>query len=174
MRFEKRSTMSTILTLKYLKSVLHYDPLTGQFVCLVDRGRYGNSRKAGSIAGFILKGKNYKPYAFVKVLGFSYRAHRLAWFYMTGNWPKEQIDHINLNKSDNRWINLREATQKQNSANCPVKRTSKSGIKCVSQRGKKWRVKIGNRWLGTFSTAEEASAAYQKAAKEAFGEFART
>lgn len=103
--------------------------------------------------------------------------HRVIWCYMTGEWP-EQIDHINGNPKDNRWINLRKATNTQNSRNSRKPKNNTSGYKGVSfiPRLNKYRATIMvNRksvHLGCFSDPKEAAAAYNDAALDHFGEFA--
>jgi hypothetical protein len=102
---------------------------------------------------------------------------------MTGNWPKYQIDHINLKRADNRWINLREATHGQNVQNSSLRKNNTTGFKGVSKLSHKCKLKrpfraritVNNREiiLGVFSTAEEAHTAYLAAAKKHYGEFAR-
>jgi hypothetical protein len=93
----------------------------------------------------------------------AYMAHRLAWLYMTGAFPKEQIDHINLDRADNRWRNLREATQSQNRANVSAYANNTSGIKGVNwdKRAGKWRAQIyiaGRKTLlGMFSAKDDCS-----------------
>ena len=98
-------------------------------------------------------------------------AHRLAWFYTYGKWPNHEVDHINGNRLDNRIANLREATRSQNE----FAAKKGKGIRWEPKR-KKWLARIGVNWkqinLGRYATREEALAAYKKAAKEAFGEFA--
>lgn len=96
---------------------------------------------------------------------------------MTGAWPKHQIDHRDLNSLNNRWGNLRAATQSQNQANKPPR--GKSGVKGVfwHAKNKKWFSMITkdrkNIYLGTFDTIAEAAAIYALAAKDLHGEFAR-
>jgi hypothetical protein len=108
-----------------------------------------------------------------------FQAHRLAWIYMTGEWPEEQIDHINRMRSDNRFCNLREATASQNVRNSARKeRPPPLGV-CVEKRWPtvfKARIKINgkHRHLGTFQTADDASEAYLHAARLHCGEFVRT
>ena len=112
--------------------------------------------------------------------GHSFRAHRLAWLYVHGRWPAEQIDHIDQNTSNNRLNNLREATASQNKANKSPRRNNLLGVRGVSREkgGRKFRAAItkdGHRlYLGAFGTVKAASAAYQKAANKLFGEFAST
>ncbi len=159
------------LTHARLKELLRYEPETGDFVWLIStdrRIRFGAS--AGSI--------NHNGYRIIKIDYRRYRANRLAWFYQTGAWPFADVDHRDLNRSNNVWTNLREATRSQNRANIGVQRNNKLGVKGVSRRGDRYQVQITaggvKRHIGTFNTQEEASAAYVAAAIEAFGKFARS
>jgi len=98
---------------------------------------------------------------------------------MIGEWPNRIVDHYNLDGSDNRWINLREASHSQNGANRMAQRNNTSGIKGVYwfRQTKKWHARIqvdgSYRHLGYFITKAEAALAYKKAAIEFYGEFAR-
>jgi hypothetical protein len=104
-------------------------------------------------------------------------AHRLAYLYMTGRCPADQIDHKDGNRSNNCWDNLREATGSQNQCNRPARRTNKLGLKGVHKRRYGYRAELkgdGRRIdLGSFPTAEAAHEAYVAAAKQFHGEFAR-
>jgi hypothetical protein len=156
-------TLSQV-TAEDVKKAVSYDPETGAFT----------RNATGKISG----SRNSKGYIDIHIVHAQYKAHRLAWLIMTGEWPSSQIDHINGDKSDNRWRNLREATNSQNNANQGLRRSNRTGFKGVSfaRNGKPYaqiRANGQTRYLGSFDTAEEASAAYEKAAKEAFGEFAR-
>ena len=99
---------------------------------------------------------------------------------MTGEWPTEELDHIDLDKSNNRWGNLREASRKENSANVRVRTDSKTGVKGIRWRRneRKWHARIqvdGIRLhLGLFDTVAAATLAYKAAAEKYFGQFART
>lgn len=155
------------MTLDKVRAVLHYDSVTGKFRWLVARGR----KKAGSVAGT----KNRKTgYVYVSVFGKIYLAHRLAWFWMLGQWPENQIDHVNRVRSDNRWDNLREASCAENSRNAPAR----GKVKGVTwhKGARRWmaQIRVNNRcmYLGMFSTAAAAHAAYVAAAKEYHGVFA--
>jgi hypothetical protein len=109
-----------------------------------------------------------------------YPAHRLAWLYSYGVWPREEIDHINGEKSDNRLTNLRLATHSENRANAGPQKNNSSGYKGVGFNKKtgKWRATIRKDRrpisLGYFATAEEAHSAYKGAAVRLFGPYART
>lgn len=159
-----------MITQEYLKSILNYDPETGLFTWLVQKGK---RVKIGQKAGIISEG-----YIKIKIDGKKYFAHRLAWLYMTGEWPKDEIDHKNTIRGDNRWENLREATSQQNSFNISIRVNNKSGFKGVykyKHYGYRAAINFNGKitMLGLFATAKEAHEAYVKAAKEIFGEFFR-
>ena len=85
------------LTAETLRQILHYNPDTGVFTWIRKPRYAGSGEQAGSYST--------KGYRRVKIGVTSYRAHRLAWFYMTGQWPVDQIDHINGIPDDNRFSN---------------------------------------------------------------------
>jgi hypothetical protein len=159
-----------ILTVERLREVLHYDTETGNFVWLVSTS---NRVRVGAVAG----NASGHEYHRIRVDGGLYYAHRLAVFYQTGQWPKNKVDHKSINKRDNAWDNLREATNQDNSANVPVSKNNSVGLKGVSRDGKRYRAHITIKGkynhLGNFATPEEAHAAYLIAANDNFGEFAR-
>lgn len=163
----------TKLTHEHLLSVLHYDEETGLFTWLKKRGK-GNP---GDVAGSI----DNAGYRRIMVAGERFFAHRLAWFYVYKTWPVNQIDHINVDNSDNRIANLREATQSQNQANKPLNsKISGTGLKGVSYHKKQKRffsrIRVNRKLihLGCFDNAEDAHAAYVVAANDLYGAFART
>lgn len=152
------------LTQERLKELLHYDPEMGYFTRKVRRGRC----LAGVVAGTL------SDTGYIKIWfeGRLYRAHRLAWLYMTGEWPNSEIDHINGNRSDNRWVNLRSALPHQNRQNALIIPNNSSGyigVSWNSDRGK-WQVRIQHlgktKWLGYFDNKEDARTAYLLAKKE--------
>lgn len=153
-----------------LKQLLRYDPESGNFYRLATMG----SQKKGSIAGT----PHAKGYVDITVDGMRVLAHRLAWFYMTGEWPVSDIDHKDQDKTNNRWANLRPATRSQNMGNCGARSNSQSGIRGVRlfKRTGRWvasiRVSGNDVHLGYFATADEADAAYRSAALQHYGEFA--
>ena len=164
--------MHSGLTQEYLRDVLHYDELTGIFTWKKNTGK---KRMVGKVAGNPTKG-----YWEVAINKRQFKAHRLAWLYVYGEWPKTRdIDHINLDKLDNRIANLREATRAQNNINAPVARNSKSGVRgvCWHSQSNKWRayVKINDRQksLGLYHDFDEACAARKTAELELYGEFSR-
>lgn len=151
------------LTVELLRSRLHYDPETGFFTWLVPT----HVGRAGARAG-TLNCRNKRVY--IKFLGINYFAHRLAWFYMTGAWPIEEIDHINRNTSDNSWNNLREANRYENQQNqLRAQRNGSSGFLGVSASDGRWmaRIQINKKsiFLGLYPTPELAHEAYMRAKK---------
>jgi citrate synthase len=93
-----------MITQKYLKSILYYSENTGNFIWRV---RKSNRTNIGDVAGKL----SFCGYVVIKIDGKEYKAHRLAWLYVHGNHPENQIDHANRNREDNRIKNIREATQ---------------------------------------------------------------
>ena len=136
----------------------------------------GNRVKAGDVAG---GPSNSKGYWVITLDSCLFLAHRLAWLYVHGAMPPGHIDHIDGDPTNNRIANLRLATRSENCSNSRP-RPSISGLKGAHWRAqrKTWVCKIqkdGKRfYFGDFATAEEAHAAYVKAAAELHGEFART
>ena len=125
-----------ILTQEKLRQLLTYDPTTGNFVWLVNRR---SKVKAGAIAGY----KDANGYTKIQINGQTYSAHRLAWYYVHGVWPPQEIDHINRQRDDNRLCNLRLADKMLNNRN--RKTSNKHGVKGVH-----WH-KMFNRWVGQIS-----------------------
>lgn len=160
-----------------LKAALLYDPKTGEFVWKVRDGipNRTNSKFAGKIAGSI-RDDGYRT---IRIFGRLYYAHVLAWFYVTGKWPKHLIDHEDTDEDNNAFYNLRQAGRPENGFNRGPNKNNKSGFKGVSQHGQtgKWVARIGGggeyKHLGCFDTPEEASTAYCAAAKRIHGEFSR-
>lgn len=148
-----------------IRDFLTYEPDTGILRWKIQRS---GGIKPGDIAGT----KEKQGYWVVKINGRIYKAHRLAWVLHYGVWPCCDIDHINRIRTDNRISNLRLATRSENCINGPVRKKSQSGAKGVTwmKSSGKWRADIRRnyklKYLGLFNTVEEASAAYEKAAKE--------
>ena len=152
-------------------SRLDYDPGTGLFRWKVCH----HKSRAGTIAGH----PSNEGYIVIKFGKHIYRAHRLAWFYVYGQWPNNQIDHIDGDKSNNQIANLREATNAQNMCNKRAHRDNPSGLKGVTfhKLSGKWgaQIMVNYRkiWLGVFDDKLTAHAAYTEAAKKYHGDFAR-
>lgn len=157
--------MSDTPSKERLKELLHYDPGTGDFTRLV---RTSNSVKIGDIAG----GLDADGYRYIRVEGKKYRAHRLAWLWMTGAWPIDQLDHRNGVRDDNRWDNLRESSQVENMQNIAMPNTNTSGFMgvCWSRKAGKWgatiRIAGRSKYLGLYATPDAAHAAYLAAKAE--------
>ena len=153
----------TDVTQEYLIRTYAYDPQDGKFR---HRGQTANRITPWSVAGFV----NEKGYRVIKVKGKAYKAHRLAWMYVYGEWPNGQIDHINGDKEDNRIANLRIVTDSENRQNCIKPQSNNQsgyrGVKIDPRPGRVKRfdatIKINGQkiYLGTFLTAEEAYEAY--------------
>jgi len=158
----------TEVTQARLKELLDYSETTGHFTWKNKRG----NRSAGSLAGCVAKNpRTGHEHTAIRVDGHLYQAHRLAWLYVHGSWPVDQIDHINHDSLDNRIANLREVDHTENHRNLGKKCNNASGYTGVawhSQKGK-WRAYIcpnrKQKHLGLFDTKEEAAAAYQGAAQ---------
>ena len=165
-----RASASTALSIDILLELLEYDALTGEFRWKVWRNSYGGPVKPGTKAGTPDK----HGYWVIGINGRCYPAHRLAWYLCKGYWPTKQIDHINMDPLDNRIANLREASMTQQRANQKVRVDSQSGIKGVRKTKQgKYSARIKGINLGTFPDPTSASAAYLKAARRMFGEYAR-
>lgn len=153
-----------------LKKWVNYNPITGVFTW---NKSPTNSIKIGDSVG----NKTNTGYMEACVLGKRVLQHRLAFFYMTGIWPADQIDHKNMIRSDNRWDNLREATNCQNTYNRLT--YNKLGLKNVyyhPQSGK-YNVKIvingKTKSFGYYSDVELADLVAREAREKYLGEFAR-
>lgn len=157
--------------LRELCDRLIYCPETGAFRWRVRAHRVS----AGSLAGGISSG----GYLMMRDRsGRHHGGHRIAWCLVYGEEPDGPIDHINRVKSDNRIINLRRVTRSQNAINCATRSDNASGYRGVSffKKLKRWRADIAlvggkRKYLGSYTTKEDAGAAYEAAAKEIHGEF---
>ena len=158
-------------------SLLEYEPETGLFRWKVKRNSYGGKIAPGVVAGTV----NKDGYVCIKVDGRLWRAHRLAWLFVTGEVPAKgmEIDHVNGSRSDNRWVNLRLASKAQNMWNAKRPAANVSGTKGVSWVAdrKQWlaRIKAHGRviHLGQFSSKDEAIAARKAGEAKYHGQFAR-
>ena len=158
---------------KDIRDFLRYDPIQGEFRW---QRRTAQTVKKDDVAGSI----DSKGYRVIRLHGRYYKAHRLAWYLTFGRWPRDQIDHINGIRDDNRLVNLREASNKENKRNSRLQKNNTTGLKGVYpvRHGNKWKAQIMvdgmSFFLGCFLSREEAHAAYCEAAKQHYGEFART
>ena len=164
------TTKSLTLTQDRLKTLLHYNPYSGNFTVLKTSN---NSKNIGSIAGRL----NRSGYTIIYVDGKRYLAHRLAWLYVTGDFPESMLDHVNCIKNDNRFINIREANHRLNAYNRTADKNSISKYKGVTwcKRDKRWVAQINingiNKWLGRFDSEIKAFKKYCDVAKKQHGEF---
>lgn len=159
-----------IPTQQQLMELFHYDPITGVFTHLQSRGK---GRAGGSVGKLSKLG-----YIEMRVMNRLFRAHQLAYLYMTGEMVEKpfSIDHINGIRSDNRWSNLRKATQTEQVWNTTARKKCQSGLKGA------WPCKTTGRWqsilvdgprriwLGRFDTAQQAHEAWIRAARELRGD----
>jgi len=163
------------VSLEEIKKRLKYKPKTGKFIWRYcdDRLLRWNNRYANTRAGHVLS----NGYRFIGSLGYE---HRLAWYIMTGKVPKSDVDHIDRDRSNNKWSNLRPASRSKNLGNSSRKSNNKSGYKgvrlytqglYVGQFSAQITVNGKQRHLGVFKTGEKAHKAYCKAADKHFGEF---
>jgi len=160
-----------LLTVGEDRRLLRYEPDTGTF--------FWRTATRNTAAGDIAGSQQSRGYWHIKISRRLYMAHRLAWLYVRGEWPAGHVDHINGKRSDNRFANLRIATSSENAWNSRIRSNNACGYKGVHfKKGiNKFVAQIHAggrvRHLGVFMTAAEAHAAYVKAAREHFGEFAR-
>ena len=156
------------ITQAELKTLVDYNPVTGIFTH--KKSYYGSGGKVGRPAGSLCS----KGYVIIRLNKKNYKAHRLAFLYMTGKFPENQVDHINGNKSDNSWENLRAATQSENMCNIP----SKDIVRGVyfNKKTQKWVVSISKnnvRYnIGSFTDLELAELVAIEAKDKYHKEFA--
>lgn len=125
-----------IITQDELKKLLSYDPETGEFIWLCKKRKSNINGFAGTLAY-----RGGKKYIQLSINLKKYYAHRLAWFYVNGFWPKNEIDHINGNGCDNRIENLRCVDRVENCRNQRKRNDNKSGITgvCWDKKQNKWK-----------------------------------
>lgn len=151
----------TTITQQALREVLTYSPDTGTFCRTLLRDRWGNESPTLRTVGT----PRSDGYLEVSLAGRTYKNHRLVFLYMTGVWPEGEVDHINGDRTDNRWDNLRVIDKASNMRNRGLNHNNKSGASGVTwfQQTSQWRARIninGVRFsLGLFDTIGEASAA---------------
>lgn len=148
-------TKESPFTHEYLKSVVDYDKETGIFTRKV---RTSVRIKVGQVCGFV----NKCGYVKIKIMAKTFAAHRLAWFWMYGEWPGPEIDHINGVRSDNRIANLSSGTKSKNQQN----RHNHKGYTYHKRHGK-WdaRISVNGKmiFIGRYDSEEDARSAYLSA-----------
>lgn len=152
-----------------LRELLNYDPITGKFTWI---GRkHLNGKEAGCI--------DTHGYRMLTLDNVKYRGARVAWLYMTGEWPENHVDHVNGDTTDDSWANLRSASRSENMRNTKLRVDNTSGSRGVSfnQRSQKWHARVnvhGKLYhCGYFNSKEDAIIARDKRAAELHGAFAR-
>lgn len=155
-----------MITQERLKELLSYDPQTGLFTWLMDKG----SARKGALAGKL----NTASYVQIQLDKRMYLAHRLVWLYIYGAFPACVIDHIDGDKNNNAFSNLREATATENQRN--KRKFRGKYLKGVTKVRNSYNAFIRydkkKQYLGCFKTEQEAYQAYCLAAQKHFGEFA--
>lgn len=152
-----------------LVELVDYDPATGVF-------RWRKNGR-GYVAGQTVGSPNGSGYIEMRVGGCRGLAHRFAWFYVHGGWPK-MVDHVDGDGCNNAISNLRLATYSEQNANLRRRKDNRSGVKgvCWDSSIRRWKARVyfqGRKWQQTFKSKEEAATAVRKARVAMHGEFAR-
>ncbi len=154
------------MTQEFLKEIFDYDPDIGKLIWRVYAGN--KCVKPFTDAGYL----HSLGYTLIQVNKKAYKAHRLIWLWYYGRWPKQEIDHINHNRNDNRICNLREVSHGENCRNSSLYSKNTSGQAGVSfyKRDGNWQAYINSNGkrisLGKFATLEEAIKARKEAEKK--------
>lgn len=156
------------LTAEQARALLKYEPETGRLFWLARPREMFSSYLGyrawnGRFAGAEAFTSNMKGYRQGGIFARAHYAHRVIWLIQTGDWPKADIDHINGDRSDNRWANLRDASRTENAKNAFRKSSNTSGVNGVYRRKGKWRAQIRvdgrSTYLGDFDSLDDAAAA---------------
>ncbi|MCM2503903.1 HNH endonuclease [Aureimonas altamirensis] len=163
--------MRNDISANYVRSIIEYDPETG----ILTRIRNDASPRYRNAVPYKTGYVNAEGYVIVSIDRKPYMAHRLAYLIMTGEWPDECIDHVNHDKADNRWSNIRPATLEQNCWNKKPNKRNTTGFKGVTACGDAFKalIRINGKaiYLGRFKTVEEAGEAYRLASIAHHGEY---
>ena len=148
-----------IVTQDSLREVVSYDEITG--IMRWTRPSKYKPQLTGKEVGWL----NQRGYRGVIIQGRIYLVHRLIWLYVYGTFPKDQIDHTNRIKDDNRIINLRDVTNQENCKNQKLRKTNTSGVMGVklNKLKNRWEAFIGDRYLGAFDLKSDAIICRKKA-----------
>lgn len=152
------------LTVETFREFIHYDPETGVFTWIKDKG----TARAGDVAGAVSEANGYRQLCFA---GLKLGAHRFVFFYQNGEFPKGYIDHIDGDKTNNRRSNLRLVSNKLNCENRKrAQVNNKLGVLGVTKSCSRYAATIKHHgkkiWIGTFDTPEEAHQAYLEKKRE--------
>ena len=145
-----------------VRELIDYNPHTGAFTRKV---RTAQRHQVGDRADFIVKSGQQAGYRRVSLMSKRFMAHRVAWLYVHGEWPAQDIDHINGDRGDNRIANLRDVSARVNRENIRSPRVDNtSGYLGVMSHQGRWRARVqvngSSVSLGCFDTPEEAHQAY--------------
>jgi hypothetical protein len=169
----KIANRNRLITPEALRECISYNPKTGEF-------RWIKPTRSSTIVGSLAGSRSKLGRLVISINKTRYSANQLAYLYMTGKWA-DVVDHINRDPSDDRWINLRKATYRQNQGNRKLNKNSTCGFKGVwyMKKDRKYGANIGiggkTKYLGRFNTAEDAHQAYLIEAEKHFGnQFARS
>jgi len=151
-----------MLTQIRLKEILNYNPDTGIFTWKISTNR---KIRIGDVAGCLDKKEGYIS---IWINKNKYLAHRLAWFYVHGEWPPNDIDHDDHNRANNKINNLKPSNKQENAKNMSLRYDNKSGVPGVTwhKATSKWAVNIRNKYLGVFTDKFEAICARMSANNE--------
>jgi len=156
-----------------------YDPISGLLTWRINTKGGGRAIPIGTVAGSTVQTGHRRVMLSINRDGKQrmYKAHRVIWLMMTGEWPRLEIDHIDGDGTNNAWANLRLATRSQNNMNKRMQSNNSSGFKGVRRNGSGWSAQIWldrkGIWLGTFRTKQEAHAICCEARIKAYGPFVR-
>lgn len=160
-----------MITQDKAREYFRYDPISGE---LIHNRNAPPKAKKGDKAGSISK----TGYRYISIQGKLYKAHQIIWVIQTGFPPEGDIDHIDRNRLNNSWENLRECSRSQNLINQGKKPNSKQKFKGVVSRGNSHLVRLRvngiQKYFGSYASAEEAARVYDLKAVEFNGEFALT
>lgn len=154
------------LTQSNLKELMEYNPETGIFIRLLSTGARSQE---GDVAGYQHKASGYR---IIGVNGKPYKAHRLAFLFMRGHFPRQFLDHIDGIRDNNSWANLREASSTENNRNMKLRSTNSSGTSGVyfNKYARKWHATISHEsksvHLGYFANLEDAVSTRELAENE--------
>lgn len=163
-----------MLTQSRLKTLLQFDPETGNFYWIKANAPQGWAHISGRPAG-----SNFDGYRRIKIDQKNYLVHRLVWLWTYGEFPKQRIDHKDLDGMNNKPSNLRLATGSQNVINVGLKSNNTTGIKGVywNKTSNKWQAALNVNGkqihLGYFTDKDKAEEVVRKKREEVHGEFAR-
>lgn len=158
------------ITQEMVKQWFHYDPDTGSFIRLLRYDSYGKLCKTYKP----VEGRNNRGYYWVGVFGKNCLVHRLIWLWMTGEHPSGEIDHVDGNRTNNRWSNLRDVNSFENARNQGVRVDCSSGVRGVTYQSREgykgnpyWSARISHKGvrhhLGNFQNFEDAVNARKRA-----------